>query len=49
MTERRYRAPAIFQTADMCAKCTELDFKITHYGQMATRITDAATLDGSPD
>jgi len=32
--------------ASMCAKCAELDFKLAHYRQMATRITDAATLDG---
>ncbi len=30
----------------MCAKCTEIDFKIAHYRQMATRITDPLTLDG---
>jgi hypothetical protein len=30
----------------MCAKCTALDFKIAHYRQMATRITDPLTLDG---
>jgi hypothetical protein len=30
----------------MCVKCTELDFKIAHYRQLANRITDPLTLDG---
>jgi hypothetical protein len=30
----------------MCEKCTELDFKLARYKQIAMRITDPPTLDG---
>jgi hypothetical protein len=30
----------------MCEKCTEFDFKVEHYRQIAARITDTPTLDG---
>jgi hypothetical protein len=30
----------------MCDKCAEFDFKIAHYRQMATRLTDELTRDG---
>lgn len=40
------RAAALLQVANMCAKCSEIHFKIAHYRQMATRIADRLTLDG---
>jgi hypothetical protein len=30
----------------MCEKCTEFDFKVERYRQIAARITDTPTLDG---
>ena len=30
----------------MCEKCTELELKVAHYREMATRIQDQLTLDG---
>ena len=30
----------------MCEKCTELESKVAHYREMATRIQDRLTLDG---
>jgi hypothetical protein len=30
----------------MCEKCTELESKVAHYREMATRIQDELTLEG---
>ena len=30
----------------MCEKCSELESKVAHYREMATRIQDQLTLDG---
>lgn len=30
----------------MCEKCVELDGKISHYRQLATKVIDQPTLDG---
>jgi len=33
----------------MCDRCIELDNKVSHYGRMASQITDRRALDGIDD